>query len=92
MVLVMPDAFRPSEFGGRVKPNRVQPLPHQPTTSEALMLGYTTGDPTGALGPDQGENMTGLLPRRIQEDLRRQAGDLDKGQAWEAIIQEAGQG
>ena len=80
-----------SEFGGRQKRNGVQPLPHRPTPSEQLRLVYTTGDPTGATGVDlEGVVFTGLNPRSVQEEIRRQAGDLDKGQVWDDMVQEAG--
>ena len=58
----MPGDGPPSELGGKVMRNRVQPPPHEPTSSERLMLGYTTGDETGATGPDGGVAFAGLLP------------------------------
>ncbi len=66
----------PSEFGGRVRRNRIQGGTHIPTPSEELMLTYTTGDPSGASNPDKGEAFTGLLPAKRQRELREQAGDL----------------
>jgi hypothetical protein len=83
----MPDAFGPSEFGGKARTNRVQPPPHQPTASEQLMLLYTTGDESGESVPDNGEAMTWLLPYEQQVALRRDAGDLDKGQVWDEMTQ-----
>lgn len=85
----MPDPYKPSEFGGKVRKNRVQPLPHIPTASEAVMLGYTTGDASGVSDPDGGEAFNGLLPEHIQRELRQQAGDLDKGQVWDEMVQAA---
>jgi len=58
----MPGAGAPSEFGGKVRLNRTQPPPHEPTASEKLMLGYTTGDETGDKRPDKGEAFSGILP------------------------------
>lgn len=79
----------PSEFGGGpMRRNRIQPPPHQPTASEKLMLQYTTGDPTGVLDPDlEGAAFEGLLPYKQQEEIRRAAGDLDKGQVWDELVQ-----
>jgi hypothetical protein len=79
----------PSEFGGKQQRNGVQPPPHRPTSSEALMLGYTTGDETGASARNS-VAFEGLNPRDVQEALRRQAGDLDKGQVWDEMVAEAG--
>jgi hypothetical protein len=81
----MPDAFGPSEFGGKAGVNRIQPPPHEPTASEQLMLLYTTGDPTGAAVPDDGEAMQGLLPLAEQRAIREAEGALDKGQVWEGM-------
>lgn len=58
----MPGAGAPSEFGGKVRRNRTQPPPHEPTESERLMLAYTTGDESGDQPPDNGEAFNGLLP------------------------------
>lgn len=86
----------PSEFGGKQQQrNRTQPLPHLPDASEELMLTYTTGDPsginpfTGRPEPDSGEAFDGLIPRKTQEALRKAAGDLDKGQVWEQLVEDA---
>lgn len=72
----MPDKFAPSEFGGKVQKNRVQPSVnpvgrpgHIPTPSEEAMLTYTTGDPTGLSDPDNGEAFTGLLPYEEAKEL-----------------------
>lgn len=91
----MPDRLAPSEFGGKVGKNRVQPLPHLPTSSEALMLLYTTGaesgvNPyTGLREPDNGEAFNGLLPEKVQRALREQAGDLKKGEVWDELVRQA---
>lgn len=58
----MPGEGRPSEFGGKIRRNRTFPPPHEPTASEQLMLGYTTGETSGDLDPDGGEAWEGLLP------------------------------
>lgn len=81
----MPDPGPPSEFGGKVRPNRVQPPPHEPTASEKLMLLYTTGDETGATDPVP-TVFEGLLPEDEQTRLRREAGDLDRGQVWDEMV------
>jgi hypothetical protein len=80
-----------SEFGGRVQRNGVQPPPHTPTASERLGLIYRTGDETGTLPLDnEGVIMSGLNPRKVQEQIRQQAGDLNKGEVWEEILQRGG--
>lgn len=56
----MPDSLAPSEFGGKVGPTGVQPLPHEPTASEKLMLTYRTGSEDGIV-PDDGSSFQGLL-------------------------------
>lgn len=85
----MPDqAGPPSEFGGKVQKNRVQPPPHEPTPSERMMLLYTTGDESGNLDPESnGESFDGLLPYDEQLALRRAEGVMDKGQVWEEMNQ-----
>lgn len=76
----------PSEFGGRIQANGVQPPPHEPTASEKLMLVYRTGDDTGLLPVDrEGAPFEGLLPKKEQEELRKQAGDLNKGEIWQEM-------
>lgn len=82
-----------SEFGGKPKRNGVQPRPHTPTASEKLMLGYTTGDESGdtIIRDPEGVIMTGLNPRKEQEALRQQAGDLNKGEVWDEIVQQGSQ-
>lgn len=85
----MPDTGAPSEFGGAVGVTGLQPSPHTPTPSETLSLLYRTGDPSGASVPDEGETMLGLNPEDVQRALRQQAGDLDKGQVWEEMLQSA---
>lgn len=85
----MPDALgKPSEFGGKVQPNRVQPPPHVPTPSERLMLMYTTGDESGTLPPDpNGDVFAGFLPEEQQRAIAEASGLLKKGEAWEALQQ-----
>lgn len=89
----MPDALGPaSEFGGKVGRNRVQPAPHVPTPSERLMLMYTTGDESGLTDPDpNGDVWTGFLPEEEQRAIRQAEGALDKGQEWDAIVQQGAQ-
>jgi hypothetical protein len=74
----MPDNLKPSEFGGKVQKNRVQPaitpdgLPgHLPTASEQMMLTYTTGDTSGLKDPDNGAAWNGFIPydEKVQEVL-----------------------
>lgn len=76
----MPDTSE-TEYGGKVQKNRVQPttptgdhgFSHTPTPSEELMLGYTTGDTSGASDPDSGEAFAGLLPEEERlAELRQQ--------------------
>lgn len=82
----------PSEFGGRVQRNGVQPRPHVPTRSEALSLLYRTGSETGKnpftgkMEPDHGEAFSGLLPEKEQKKIREQAGDLVKGEVWDELV------
>jgi len=89
----MPDALgKASEFGGKVQRNRVQPPPHVPTPSERLMLMYTTGDESGTLDPDKnGDVFAGFLPEEEQRAIRAAEGALDKGQEWEALVQQGAQ-
>lgn len=42
---------RPSEFGG--VPGRIQPAPHEPTTSETLSLIYATDPAPSPTDPEQ---------------------------------------
>jgi hypothetical protein len=79
----------PSEFGGKVRRHGIQPLPHRLTASEKLRLGYRTGQDVDRDLPDGPEAFNGLLPLDIQTALRKEAGDLEKGQVWEAMVQEA---
>jgi len=87
----MPDkAGPPSEFGGRVQPNRVQPPPHVPTQSERMMLLYTTGDESGQLNPDNGESFAGLLPLEEAKAAAIARGvSFEKGQVWDQLQAEA---
>lgn len=89
----MPDALgKPSEFGGKVQRNRVQPLPHVPTPSERLMLMYTTGDESGLTEPDPNNDVfAGFLPADQQRAIRQAEGALDKGQEWDALVQQGAQ-
>lgn len=75
----------PSEFGGRVKRNGVQPAPHVPDASEKLMLLYTTGDPSGETLDRDALVMQGLLPLEEQRALREAEGALEKGQVWKEM-------
>lgn len=81
----MADPYPPSEFGGKQMDNGVQPRPHEPTRSEALMLGYTTGDETGVAARDNGEAFQGLLPERVVRETREREGAFKKGEAWEEM-------
>lgn len=89
----MPDALgKASEYGGKVQRNRVQPPPHVPTPSERLMLMYTTGDESGLTDPDKnGDVFAGFLPEEEQRAIAQAAGLLDKGQEWEALVQQGSQ-
>ena len=81
----------PSEFGGSgPKANGVWPAPHVPTASEQLMLTYRTGDPSGLSPVDtEGAAFQGLLPAAEQRAIRQAAGDLDVGQVWDEMQQQA---
>jgi hypothetical protein len=79
----------PSEFGGQVGPHGIQPLPHQLTASEKLRLGYRTGQAIDRSLPAGPEAFNGLLPLDIQTQLRKEAGDLEKGQVWDEMVAEA---
>lgn len=86
----MPEQMPPSEFGGRPMRNGVQPPPHIPTASERLSLTYRTGDESGQVKEDsEGVIMSGLLPKRVQEEIRKSAGDLDKGEVWDELKRKA---
>jgi hypothetical protein len=81
----MPDAFPPSEFGGKTNNRRVQPSirpdgkrGHSPTVGERLGLYYRTGDESGE-SPEQTAFWEGLLPLAEQRKIRENAGDFDKG-------------
>jgi hypothetical protein len=82
---------KPSEFGGSgVQRNGVFPAPHVPTPSEQLGLIYRTGDPSGLSDlDDENAVWTGLLPAAEQKAIRQAAGDLDVGQVWDQMQQEA---
>jgi hypothetical protein len=49
------------------------------------MLIYRTGDPTGALADDSGENFDGLIDYDQQLEIRAAEGVMDKGQVWEGM-------
>lgn len=89
----MPDRLKPSEMGGKVQRNRVQPSPHSATASEKLMLTYTTGDaePTVNSEPDGGEAFAGLLPYDEQLALRTAEGVMEKGQVWKEMLEAGGE-
>lgn len=93
----MPAKNTPSEFGGRVQRNGVQPRPHRPTSSEALSLLYRTGSEDGINPftkrnePDSGEAFEGLLPKAEQKKLKEAAGDLIKGTIWDEMVAEGKQ-
>lgn len=84
----MPDQYPPSEFGGKTGSTGIQPPPHAPTAAEQLMLIYRTGDPTGAMADDSGENFEGLNDYDQQLEIRESEGVMDKGQVWEELSQQ----
>lgn len=79
----------PSEFGGKTGRHGIQPLPHRLTASEKLRLGYRTGQDVDRNLLGGPEAFSGLLPLDIQTALRKEAGDLEKGQVWEEMVTEA---
>lgn len=87
----MPDALgKPSEFGGKIQRNGVQPSPHIPTASERLSLIYRTGDPDGTKDADGGLTMSGLIPADQLLAIRIAEGvDFEKGQDWQRMQDEA---
>lgn len=50
-----------SEFEGKSRKSGIPIPPHEPTASEELMLTYRTGEPTGALRPDDGSAFNGEI-------------------------------
>lgn len=81
----MPDPYAPSEFGGKVGKNLVQPditptgaQGHSPSEGERLGLYYRTLDETGHSTQDV-DLWHGLLRKIDQTKLRENAGDFDKG-------------
>lgn len=79
----MPDPLPPSEFGGKVQKNRIQPpatpeggAGHQPSVSEQLLLMYTTGQiEDSTRDPEKlGESFQGLLT--YEEQLQKR---IDEG-------------
>jgi hypothetical protein len=86
----MPDPYKPSEFGGKIQENRVQPPPHIPNQAERLMLLYTTGDESGQSSPDNGETFEGMLPIELARDAALARGvSFAKGEAFEQLQAEA---
>ena len=81
----------PSEFGGKTRRHGIQPLPHRLTASEKLRLGYRTGQDVDRNAPAGPEAFNGLLPYDIQLALRTEAGDMEKGQVWAEMVEEAAQ-
>lgn len=79
----------PSEMGGKVGKHGIQPLPHRLTASEKLRLAYRTGQDLDRDLPAGPEAFNGLLPLDIQTALRKEAGDLEKGQVWDQMVAEA---
>lgn len=84
-MVLMPDAFAPSEFGGKNTKNLVQPdvtpqgkTGHTPTEGERLGLYYRTLDESGHAVQDV-DLFHGLLRKIEQTKLREQAGDFDTG-------------
>lgn len=66
----MPDRMPPSEYGGRVQRNTIQPpispsgmKGHSPDAAEKLRLQYMTGqDEDSTVDHDNGEAFSGILP------------------------------
>jgi len=82
----------PTEFGGKEQQNTVQPARrpdgkpgHEATAAERVRLQHITQQPVDGTfnqaAPLDREKAAeqGLLPRKEQERLRREAGDLDRG-------------
>lgn len=86
----MADKGAPSEFGGKIQDNNVQPAPHVPTASERLMLLYRTGDVDPSKMPDGGEAFAGLVPYDVQLRRRTAEGVMEKGQVWKELQEAAG--
>lgn len=84
----MPDAFgKPSEFGGKIMKNGVQPPPHVPTASERLSLMYRTGTESGMADPDpNGDIWAGLREETVQRSVREAEGVFSKGEVWEELV------
>lgn len=82
----MPNVNKPTEFGGRVqrngiqppvapKPSRSIPTGHVPTGAEKLKLQYQTGQTEDSTrSPDNGEAFTGILPLKEQIAAREAEG------------------
>ena len=86
--MAMPDALgKPSEFGGKIQKNGVQPPPHVPTASERLSLLYRTGSESGTVDPDpNGDIWAGLREESVQRAVREAEGVMEKGQVWEELV------
>lgn len=82
----------PSEFGGKVRKHGIQPLPHPLTASEKLRLGYRTGQDIDRDAASGSEAFNGLLPYDIQLALRQEAGDMEKGQVWQEMLESSEEG
>jgi hypothetical protein len=81
----MPDPYAPSEFGGKMTRNLVQPdvtptgaKGHEPDVGERLGLYYRSLDETGHSEPDV-DLWHGLLRKIEQTKLRENAGDFEHG-------------
>ena len=85
----MADKGAPSEFGGKIQDNNVQPAPHVPTANERMMLLYRTGDMDPSKMPDGGEAFAGLVPAAIQRKRREAEGVFEKGQVWKELNEAA---
>lgn len=78
----------PSEFGGHTNRLGMAPHPHKRTASERLSSVYRTGHEVGEIPDEDNEvHFNGLLPADVQRKRREQAGDLDKGQIWDEMLQ-----
>lgn len=81
----MPDPYAPSEFGGKILRNNIQPAispagkqGHTPDPGEELTLFYRTMK-TDDSGVQDVDYFHGLLSRIEQTKVMKNAGLLDKG-------------
>lgn len=81
----MPDPYAPSEFGGKITKNLIQPpispagkTGHTPDPGEALGLFYRTMTEDDS-GVQDADYFHGLLSRIEQTKVMKNAGLLDKG-------------